>query len=162
MEVLDMKSVEQALPDKGNLAFEDFGKKTRKQSRKKVPFQENGGKYDGSADDNCYDYSYQNLLTRLYEIIEENNSNDNIMFDKKKFVVQTPQVIKIGTKKTAFINFSEIASTIHRKPLHLLAFLSAELGTTGTIDGNNKLILKGKFLQKHLEHVLRKYIMVIY
>ena len=89
MEVLDMKSLEQTLPDEGNLDFEDFGKKTTKPFRKKIPFQENVGKYVGNADDNCYNYSYQNLLKRLYEKIEEKDPTDNIMFDKKKFVVQT-------------------------------------------------------------------------
>ena len=35
----------------------------------------------------------------------------------------------MGTKKTAFANFSEIAKMLHRQPKHLLAFLFAELGT---------------------------------
>ncbi len=40
---------------------------------------------------------------------------------------------------------------------HLLAFLFAELGTSGAIDGNNQLIMKGRFQQKHIENVLRRY-----
>ena len=32
------------------------------------------------------------------------------------------------------------------------------IGTTGSIDGNNCLIVKGRFQQKHFESVLRKYI----
>jgi translation initiation factor 2 subunit 2 len=40
----------------------------------------------------------------------------------------------------------------------LLAFLFAELGTVGAIDGNNQLIIKGRFQQKHIENVLRRYI----
>ena len=47
---------------------------------------------------------------------------------------------------------------LHRQPKHLLAFLFAELGTTGAIDGSNQLIMKGKFQQKHIENVLRRYI----
>lgn len=47
---------------------------------------------------------------------------------------------------------------LHRQPKHLLAFLFAELGTTGAIDGNNQLVMKGKFQQKHIENVLRRYI----
>ena len=47
---------------------------------------------------------------------------------------------------------------LHRQPKHLLAFLQAELGTVGTIDGSNQLILKGKFQQRNIETVLRKYI----
>jgi len=64
-----------------------------------------------------------------------------------------------GTKKTAFVNFTEIAKMLHRQPKHLLSFLTAELGTPGAaIDGNDQLILKGRFQQKHIENVLRRYI----
>merc|ERR1711978_876731 len=58
----------------------------------------------------------------------------------------------------AFANFIEIAKMLHRQPKHLLAFLSAELGTVGAVDGNNQLIMKGRFQQKHIENVLRRYI----
>ena len=47
---------------------------------------------------------------------------------------------------------------LHRQPKHLLAFLFAELGTSGAIDGNNQLIIKGRFQQKQIENVLRRYI----
>lgn len=47
---------------------------------------------------------------------------------------------------------------LHRQPKHLLAFLLAELGTNGSIDGNNQLIIKGRFQQKQIETVLRRYI----
>ena len=39
-----------------------------------------------------------------------------------------------------------------------MAFVLAELGTTGSIGGDNKLIIKGRFQSKQLENVLRKYI----
>ena len=50
----------------------------------------------------------------------------------------------MGSKKTAFANFIEIAKMLHRPPKHLLQFLFAELGTSGAIDGNNQLIIKGE------------------
>ena len=34
-------------------------------------------------------------------------------------------------------------SRLHRQPKHVLAFLLAELGTSGSVDGNNQLIIKG-------------------
>ena len=55
----------------------------------------------------------------------------------------SPQVVRVGSKKTAFANFIEIAKMLHRPPKHLLQFLFAELGTSGAIDGNNQLIIKG-------------------
>ena len=99
--------------------------------------------------------------------------------EKKKFVMKPPQVkcsnvtkmmtqelnffiifqvVRIGSKKTAFANFSEICKLLHRLPKHLLQFLLAELGTSGSIDGNNQLIIKGRFQQKQIENVLRRYI----
>merc|ERR1711997_1093092 len=83
---------------------------------------------------------------------------DTVVGETKKFVMRPPQVVKVGAKKTAFVNFAEIAKMLHRQPKHLLAFLFAELGTTGACDGNNQLVMKGKFQQKHIENVLRRYI----
>ena len=39
-----------------------------------------------------------------------------------------------------------------------MSFLMAELGTIGSVDGNNQLIIKGVFQQKNVESVLKKYI----
>ena len=47
---------------------------------------------------------------------------------------------------------------LHRQPKHVFAFLLAELGTNGSIDGNNQLIIKGRFQQKQIETVLKSYI----
>ena len=78
------------------------------------------------------DYTYDELLQRVYDIIKDKNP-DSVMGEKKKFVMRPPQVVKVGTKKSAFVNFTEIAKMLHRQPKHLLAFLFAELGTTGNL-----------------------------
>merc|ERR1719394_989514 len=80
------------------------------------------------------DYTYDELLQRVYNVMKEKNP-DSVMGEKKKFVMRPPQVVKVGAKKTAFVNFTEIAKMLHRQPKHLLAFLFAELGTTGALDG---------------------------
>jgi translation initiation factor 2 subunit 2 len=49
--------------------------------------------------------------------------------EKKRLVMKPPQVMRVGTKKTSFANFTEICKMLHRQPKHLLAFLLAELGT---------------------------------
>ena len=49
---------------------------------------------------------------------------------------------------------------LHRHQKHLLDFLLSELGTSGSIDGCNQLIIKGRFQQKQIENVLRRYIKV--
>lgn len=77
---------------------------------------------------------------------------------KPKFVMRPPQVLRVGTKKTSFANFTDICKTLHRQPKHLLDFLLAELGTSGSMDGNAQLIIKGRFQPKQIENVLRRYI----
>lgn len=103
------------------------------------------------------DYTYEELLTRVFDIMKEKNP-DMIAGEKRRFVMRPPQVVRIGTKKTSFANFTEICKMLHRQPKHLLAFLLAELGTSGSVDGNNQLIIKGRFQQKQIENVLRRYI----
>ena len=47
---------------------------------------------------------------------------------------------------------------MRRQPDHLIQFLFAELGTSGSIDGNQRLVIKGRFQQKQVETVLKHYI----
>lgn len=103
------------------------------------------------------DYTYDELLDRVFDIMREKNPS-MVAGKKQKFVMRPPQVVRTGTKKTSFANFTEICRTLHRQPKHLLDFLLAELGTSGSIDGNNQLIIKGRFQQKQIENVLRRYI----
>ncbi|XP_053971724.1 eukaryotic translation initiation factor 2 subunit 2 [Hylaeus anthracinus] len=103
------------------------------------------------------DYTYDELLVRVFNIMREKNP-DMVAGKKQKFVMRPPQVVRIGTKKTSFANFTEICKTLHRQPKHLLDFLLAELGTSGSVDGNSQLIIKGRFQQKQIENVLRRYI----
>jgi len=103
------------------------------------------------------DYPYDELLNRVFEIIIEKNPG-MAAGQKPKFVMRPPQVLRVGTKKTSFANFTEICKALHRQPKHLLDFLLAELGTSGSVDGNSQLIIKGRFQSKHIENVLRRYI----
>ena len=103
------------------------------------------------------DYTYEELLNRVFNIMREKNP-DMVAGEKRKSVMKPPQVVRVGTKKTSFVNFTDICKLLHRQPKHLLAFLLAELGTSGSIDGNNQLVIKGRFQQKQIENVLRRYI----
>ena len=107
--------------------------------------------------DSDRDYTYDELLQRVFNIMRDKNP-ERVAGGRNRFVMRPPQVMRVGTKKTAFVNFTEMAKLLHRQPKHLLAFLLAELGTVGSIDGSNQLILKGRFQQKHIENVLRRYI----
>ncbi|XP_069100059.1 eukaryotic translation initiation factor 2 subunit 2 isoform X8 [Pleurodeles waltl] len=76
------------------------------------------------------DYTYDELLNRVFNIMREKNP-DMVAGEKRKFVMKPPQVVRVGTKKTSFVNFTDICKLLHRQPKHLLAFLLAELGTRG-------------------------------
>jgi len=119
---------------------------------------QDSGETNGTVqEDDNREYTYDELLKRVFDIMRAKNPN-LIEGGKRKFVMKPPQVVRVGTKKTSFVNFTDICKILHRQPKHLLAFLLAELGTSGTVDGTNQLIIKGRFQQKHIENVLRRYI----
>jgi len=163
-----MNDLKEGLPDddkevEDDLDLESFGmKKKKKKKPKDLDDLIGDDEKEEGQDENPWmesdrDYTYEELLQRVFSIMRDKNP-DMVDGRGKKFVMRPPQVVRVGTKKTAFANFNEIAKMLHRQPKHLLSFLFAELGTSGAIDGNNQLIMKGKFQQKHIENVLRRYI----
>ncbi|CAH0399483.1 unnamed protein product [Chilo suppressalis] len=146
----------------------DFSKSKKKKKKKNVDElpteddvkgedQENVEDVHGDWIGSDRDYTYDELLERVFDIMREKNPS-MVSGKKQKFIMRPPQVVRIGTKKTSFANFTEICKTLHRQPKHLLDFLLAELGTSGSVDGNSQLIIKGRFQQKQIENVLRRYI----
>ncbi|CAF3371456.1 unnamed protein product [Rotaria socialis] len=103
------------------------------------------------------EYTYEDLLSRVFNTIREKNPNVNDG-EKIKLTLKPPQVARIGTKRTSFSNFGEICKSLKRQEKHLHQYLLAELGTNGSIDANNALTIKGRFQQKQIENVLRSYI----
>lgn len=103
------------------------------------------------------DYTYDELIDHVFSIIRANNPELNAG-EKKRFVLKPPTILRVGTKKTSFANFLEICKLVHRQPKHMQSFLLAELGTSGSVDANNQLIIKGRFQQIQIENVLRRYI----
>lgn len=140
----------------------NFSLPMKKKKKKKKP-EENEMEKDEEENEECSpdyadrEYTYDELLTRVFDTMRAKNP-DVVAGEKRKFIMKPPQVFKIGTKKTSFVNFGDICKILHRQPKHLLAFLLAELGTSGSIDSNNQLIIKGRFQQKQIESVLRRYI----
>ncbi|GFO50203.1 eukaryotic translation initiation factor 2 subunit 2 [Plakobranchus ocellatus] len=199
---LDLDELGEALPDAGDsettqssAATEDFSvddlnfSNMKKKKRKPVNLdalddaqdEDNEEQTDSVGAHNAWigsdrDYTYDELLKRVFDIMREKNP-DMVAGEKKKFVMRPPQVLRVGTRKTSFANFAdicrllhrqpkhvlafllaELGTRLHRQPKHVLAFLLAELGTSGSVDGNNQLIIRGKYTQKQIENVLRRYI----
>lgn len=104
------------------------------------------------------DFTYEELLSRFFKILSANNPDLASDRTGQKHKVPPPEVKRDG-KKTLFVNIKDISDRLHRPIEHVISFLYAELGTTGSVDGSNRLVIKGRFQQKQLETVLRKYIL---
>ncbi|PWA50061.1 Translation initiation factor IF2/IF5 [Artemisia annua] len=102
------------------------------------------------------DYKYEELLGRVFHILREHNPE--LAGDRRRTVMRPPQVLREGTKKTVFANFMELCKSMHRQPEHVMTFLMAELGTSGSLDGQQRLVVKGRFAPKNFEGILRRYV----
>lgn len=100
-------------------------------------------------------YTYDELLDKIVDMLQTNNPG---LVEKKKRNIKPPQLQLISSKKTLWINFQEICTMMQRSPDHVYAFFMAELGTEGSIDGNQRLIIRGKYVPKYIESLLRKYV----
>ena len=101
-----------------------FGKKKKKKERRQ--FDEGEGEENDDSEsvaapttgevgtsswaNSDRDYTYEELLNHVFNIIKEKNP-DIIAGEKKKLVMRPPQVLRVGTKKTSFANFLEICKS---------------------------------------------------
>ena len=102
------------------------------------------------------DYNYTELLERVFSLLHEKNP---ALSTRKRYTMPPPQLVRVGTRKTMWTNFAQNCSLMHRQPEHVMSFLLAELGTDGSIDGNARLVIKGRYQPKQVESLLKKYIM---
>jgi translation initiation factor 2 subunit 2 len=113
------------------------------------------GQVDNSGFSSAPLYTYQDLLNRVVDIIHQNNPE---LTDRRRATMKPPQLMRVGTKKTLWTNFQEICKMMRRNPDHVFQFMLAELGTEGSIDGSQRFVIRGKFVSKYIESLLRKYI----
>lgn len=102
------------------------------------------------------DYTYEELVNRVFSILRQNNPD--LAGEKRKFTIVPPQVGREGSKKTSFANITDLCRRMRRPLEHVTAFILTELGTTGSSDGSQRLIIRGRYQQLQIENVLRKYI----
>ena len=100
---------------------------------------------------------YPLLLTRFFSQLQLHNP-DLASSGGKSYKIPPPQCLREGNKKTIFANIAEICKRMKRTDEHVTQFLFAELGTSGSVDGSRRLVIKGRFQQKQIENVLRRYI----
>ncbi|GAA5976054.1 hypothetical protein JCM11641_003270 [Rhodosporidiobolus odoratus] len=104
------------------------------------------------------DYTYTELLGRFFSLLYQSHPSLSGGTGKKKYTIPPPQLFREGSKRSNFANIADICKRMHRSPEHVIQFLFAELGTNGSVDGSGRLVIKGRFQQKQIENVLRRYI----
>jgi len=104
------------------------------------------------------DYLYPELLNRFYASLHAANPSLLSASSGKRYTIAPPQIHREGNKKSIFANVTDICKRMHRQPEHVIQFLFSEMGTTGSVDGAGRLVIKGRFQQKQVENVLRRYI----
>lgn len=101
---------------------------------------------------------YDLLLNRFFSLLAQKNP-DHASSGARSYKIPPPQCLREGNKKTIFANLHEICKRMKRTDEHVTQYLFAELGTSGSVDGSKRLVIKGRFQQKQIENVLRRYIM---
>eukprot|EP01068_Selenidium_serpulae_P009830 Selendium_serpulae@DN5332_c0_g1_i1.p2 len=147
--------------DKGDAAKFDFGEKRKKKDKVVKP----EGTVTVAAATPLAVAAQQVEKGPLYEyseLLERVKRDIAIHFPKleasKRYLVKPPQVVRCGTKKIVWVNFEEVCKVLKRDTDHVFQFVLAELAIDGSIAGNGQLVLKGRFVQKDIEKLLRKYI----
>merc|ERR1711904_732038 len=92
-------------------------------------------------------YTYDELLDLVVDLLQTNNP---ALVEKKKRNIKPPQMQMLTSKKTMWVNFQEICSMMQRSPEHVMAFFFAELGTDGNMDGNQRLIIRRKYVVEYV------------
>lgn len=109
------------------------------------------------AHDETKAINYDSLLHRFFALLHDSHP-DLASSGGKSYKIPPPQCLREGNKKTIFANINDICKRMKRTDEHVTQFLFAELGTSGSVDGNRRLVIKGRFQQKQIENVLRRYI----
>jgi len=150
----DKKEKEAAADETTGTSPEDDDAKYAEQRRLILELETAHGEEEDMHDRKA-DYTYEDMLDRVMNILHAQNPD---LIEKKRRTMKPPQLTRVGTKKTLWVNFQEICTMMQRPPQHVFQYFMAELGTEGSIDGNQRLVIRGKYVPKYIESLLRKYI----
>lgn len=95
-------------------------------------------------------HTYKDLCDHAYEELDTDG--------QQTFSIKPPQVTRNGAKKTAWSNYVDICSTLRRPKQHVYDYIMSELGTEGNEDKEQRLLIRGRFTQKQIESLLRRYV----
>ncbi|MBS7615224.1 translation initiation factor IF-2 subunit beta [Candidatus Bathyarchaeota archaeon] len=93
---------------------------------------------------------YEKMLDEAYSKLPREVSKH------ERFEIPKMQCTTFGAR-TIFHNFKEVCDIMNRNPVHVLRYLSKEMATAGTIDGN-RAIFQGKFELETCNQILKRYV----
>jgi translation initiation factor 2 subunit 2 len=94
---------------------------------------------------------YVNLLRHAVSVLKKDKDSD------VGARMKLPLEVKRESRKTS-INVVDVAEALNRSVDHLVKFISSELMTTGSVNKDGKLLLKGSFIRSEIQEVIRRYI----
>ena len=131
----------------------DFSKPKKKKAKKPKTKADEEQKPSAEFND---PYSYDQLLTRVRDILDKNNPYKT---KSQKIQLKPVQLEQVAKKKYKWTNFMEFAEILRRPAEHLSQFVSIELAVEVLI-ANEKLRIEGRRIDKEeLQSVLKKYIL---
>ncbi|KAK9723748.1 hypothetical protein RND81_05G022800 [Saponaria officinalis] len=102
---------------------------------------------------NEHDYPYRELLRRLLSSMHKDSPEP--AGDRQRTVIRPPQVLSDAIAQTVFVNFMDLCKT----PLeHVKAYMLKEMNTVGSLDGEDRLVVKGRFAPSNFDDLLQRYI----
>lgn len=126
----------------------DWSRKKKKARRVKAG--------DDSSLDKEPDHAYDALLRRLYAQLADNRHTAPAA--PKKRTLPPPQLFRDGGKKMVWANFTDTCAALHRDPSHVMAYYCAELGTTASLDGRGRMVIRGRFIAEQVQRILVAYV----
>ncbi|KAH0987508.1 hypothetical protein GBA52_014685 [Prunus armeniaca] len=97
----------------------------------------------------------EDTFDKLLKLIWENDLE--LSKEKPKTVMGHQLYVSQGKKETSFLNFVDVCRKMHRQPDHVMAFLLAELGASGSLHKQRRLYVDGSFPAEDFEEILRRY-----
>lgn len=109
-----------------------------------------------SSSSNDQEYTYVFLLKRAMANIT--TDNPLLCSEPMKIKLKPLDVQREGTRKTVVTNFGALCNDINRSKNHVLSFFLCELCNDGSIDAQDRMILKGRYTPGAISSIARKYI----
>ncbi|XP_026451682.1 eukaryotic translation initiation factor 2 subunit beta-like [Papaver somniferum] len=120
---------------------------------------------------------YEEFLDRMVNFLRENNPEyeepldgalktvqediQELVGDLRKRTFMPPRTSlrdREGINKTSLVNFMDICENMHKEPEHVMKFLLTQTGITGYLDGQQRLVVSGRFESSNFEGILKTYI----